>query len=284
MSGNPRYAPISVVIPARNESRFIQQAIESVRRQTLPVAEIIVVADDCADDTAAIASRLSAKVIEIDARSISAARNAGIRKASQQWIALLDADDYWKPRKIQRQWQAVRRFPEAGVITCDYYTVMDGTISRQPREEFKLRRQTLACPVVAFRGGAYYPNVDGNVLRRFDVAPQAAMVRRDVFETAGFFDEAFDYLQDIEFFARALRNYPLVMIEVPLVYRRLRPDSHSRNSDGKWSAYFTIVERMLKHPEIYAPLAGEQYREHIKMVFASNERILAEKNRARDDS
>jgi len=277
MAQNSTYAPISVVIPARNEGRYIQQAIESVLQQTLPGAEIIVVADDCSDDTASIASKLSAKVVEINARSISAARNAGIRKASQPWIALLDADDYWKPNKIQRQWQAVQRFPDAGVVSCDYYTILNGKIGHRSKKEIKARRETLLCPVVTFRGGAYYPRVDGKVLRLFDIAPQAAMVRSDVFDTAGFFDEAFAYLQDVEFFARALRDHPLVMIEAPLVYRRLRPDSHSQNSEGKWSAYLAIVDRMLKHPETYVPMAGEQYRDHIKMVFASNERLLAAK-------
>ena len=70
-------ASISVVIPAHNAARFIRQAIESVHAQTLPVAELIVVADDCSDDTVRIAEGLGATVIELAAHNISAARNAG---------------------------------------------------------------------------------------------------------------------------------------------------------------------------------------------------------------
>jgi len=105
------------------------------------------------------------------------------------------------------------------------------------------------------------------------------MIRRDVFETAGFFDEQLVYLQDIEYFARALRDHSLVMVEEPLVYRRIRADSHSANTEAKWTAHFSIVDRMLRHPEQYPPLAGEQYREHLKFVFASNERAFSEKAR-----
>jgi hypothetical protein len=140
-----------------------------------------------------------------------------------------------------------------------------------------MRRDSIACPVIIAKEGTYFSKVDGRVLRWFEIGPQAVMIRRDVFETSGWFDEQLVYLQDIEYFARALRDHSLVMVEQPLVYRRLRADSHSANSEGKWAAYFSIVDRMLRHPDQYPPLAGEQYREHLKLVFASNERALAEK-------
>ena len=87
MSNAASPAPISVVIPAHNAAEFIQQSIESVQAQTLPVVEIVVVADDCSDDTKSIAAALGATVVELKARNISAARNAGIHAATQKWIA-----------------------------------------------------------------------------------------------------------------------------------------------------------------------------------------------------
>ena len=97
----PKRAPISVVIPAYNAEKFIQQAIESVHAQTLAVTELIVVADDCSDETESIAEALGATVIKVRARNISAARNAGIGAATQKWIAFLDADDFWTADKIE---------------------------------------------------------------------------------------------------------------------------------------------------------------------------------------
>lgn len=271
--------PITVVIPAHNEARFIRQSIESIHAQTVPVSEIIVVADDCSDDTALIAESLGVKVVEIKARNISAARNAGVRAASHDWIAFQDADDFWATDKIERQLRAIEAFPEADVVSCDFFVIYDAEPIGIPEKALRLRRENVADAMIVSDHGTYFPKVDGRVLRWYEVAPQAVMFRRQVFDIAGFFDEDLVYLQDIEFTARCLKDHSLVMVEVPLVYRRIRTDSHSANSEGKWSAYFSIVDRMLKFPDRYAPLAGEQYREHLKFVFAGNERVLADKRR-----
>lgn len=270
-------APISVVIPAHNEARFIRQSIESIHAQTLPAFELIVVADNCSDETAAIAESCGAKVVEIEARNISAARNAGIRAATQKWIAFQDADDFWATHKLERQWRAVERFPSAAVVSCDFVMIYEGETLPLSAQALRLRHENIELPVEISDEGTYFAKVDGQVLLWFEVAPQAVMVRRDVFEAAGFFDESLVYLQDIEFTARALKDHSLVMVEAPLVYRRMRSDSHSANTEAKWSAFFSIVDRMLKFPDRYAPQAGEQYREHLKFVFAGNERELAER-------
>ncbi|MDQ3806198.1 MAG: glycosyltransferase family 2 protein, partial [Acidobacteriota bacterium] len=114
-------APISVIIPAYNAERFIAQTIESVHAQTLPVAEVIVVDDGSSDRTAEVARALRARVISQPNRGLSAARNAGLKAATQPWVALLDADDLWARSKIEHQWDAVRRCPAAGVVACGYY-------------------------------------------------------------------------------------------------------------------------------------------------------------------
>lgn len=279
MSQIANHTPISVVIPAHNADRFLKQAIESVYAQTVQVSELIVVADDCSDNTESLARSLGARVVKVNARNISAARNAGVRAAAGMWIAFLDADDYWREDKIERQWRALERFTDAAIVSCDYFVLYDGATIEASDKELQVRRVSITCPVTITGEGTYFSKVDGRVLNRFEIAPQAVIVRRDVFESAGFFDEQLVFLQDIEFFARALRDYSLVMVEEPLVYRRIRADSHSANTEEKWKAYFSIVDRMLKHPEHYAPLAGEQHREHLKFVFASNEREFVAKRR-----
>jgi glycosyltransferase involved in cell wall biosynthesis len=279
MSVAPNFVPISAVIPAHNAEPYLRQAIESVLAQSCRVREIIVVADDCTDNTVEIAESLGATVHEIRARNISAARNAGVRGAKQKWIAFLDADDYWHPNKIERQWKAVLNHPDVAVVSCDYYLVRDSGTSAILNRKLRQGRDTISCPSIKSGTDVYFPTVEGCILRWFDIGPQAALVQRELFQTGIWFDEKLFYLQDLEFFARALKNRSLVMIEEPLVYRRLRADSHSANTEGKWEAYFSIVDRMLQHSELYVPHAGEQYREHLKLAFASNERELAAKRR-----
>jgi glycosyltransferase involved in cell wall biosynthesis len=100
---------ISVVIPAYNAAAFLPRSIASVRAQTLQPVEVIVVDDGSTDDTKAVAAGLGVRVITRTNSGPSAAKNTGIRMASGDWIALLDADDRWSPEKLERQAQRASR-------------------------------------------------------------------------------------------------------------------------------------------------------------------------------
>jgi glycosyltransferase involved in cell wall biosynthesis len=270
-------APISVVIPAHNVEDFIQEAIESVHAQTLPVTELIVIADDCSDETQKIAERVGATVLLSKARNIAAARNLGIRSATQEWIALLDADDLWEANKLELQWKALKRFPEAAIISCELFTVWDGGVYRPSKKQIRQKLSNVACPMVVTKQGTYFPKVNGSVLTRSPVPPPTALIRRDVFAAAGFFDEDLLSNEDVEFFARALKCHSLAVVEEPLVCRRLRKGSNSTHVKEKWTSYISIVDRMLQSPDKYAPHAGEEHRKLLKRQFVSQERLLVEK-------
>jgi glycosyltransferase involved in cell wall biosynthesis len=266
--------PISVVIPAHDVEDFIQEAIESVHAQTLPVAEVIVVADACSDKTQRIAERSGATVLVTDARNIAAARNLGIRSASQKWIALLDADDLWQANKIELQWKALESFPESAIISCALFTLCDGGVNKPSKSQMREKRMNVTCPAVVTKQGTYFPEVNGSVLTWFPVPPPTALIRRDVFDIAGFFDEDLLFNEDVEFFARALKGHSLVVVEEPLVCRRLRKGSNSTHTKEKWTSYISIVDRMLRCPDEYVPNAGEEHRKLLKRLFVSHERLL----------
>src|SRR5262245_7589054 len=112
--------PISVVIPTYNAAAFLAEALESVRAQTRVPAEVIVVDNGSTDASAELAEAAGARVLRLERPGVSRARNAGIRAATQQWIAFLDADDLWQPDKLAAQWQAVAGCPEAGIVITDF--------------------------------------------------------------------------------------------------------------------------------------------------------------------
>ena len=110
MTGNssPAAPRVTVVTPAYNVGRYIGEAVDSVLRQTFPDFEYLVVDDGSADDTAQVIKshgnedpRL--RLIQIAHSGLSAARNAGIREARGRYIALLDGDDRWRPKFLERQ-------------------------------------------------------------------------------------------------------------------------------------------------------------------------------------
>ena len=107
---------ISVVIPAHNAARFLAEAVASVRAQTLPAAEIIVVDDGSTDETAPLARQLGVKLLAQKQAGAGAARNRGAEAATGEWLAFLDADDLWTPEKLASQRTAMRDQPGTEVV------------------------------------------------------------------------------------------------------------------------------------------------------------------------
>ncbi len=109
-------APVSVLIPCYRCAGTIGDAVASVAAQTLPPAEVLLVDDGSGDDTLATLHRLAStyepgwiRVIALPANGgVSRARNAGWEQAAQPYIALLDADDSWGPRKLELQMAALQ--------------------------------------------------------------------------------------------------------------------------------------------------------------------------------
>ena len=113
---------VSTVIPCYNCFETIDRAVKSVLDQTLPVAEIILVDDASTDGSAAVLRRLSKahdniRVITLPQNSgPSLARNTGWDHACGDWVAFLDSDDAWHPRKIDIQLRAIRLHPGLAII------------------------------------------------------------------------------------------------------------------------------------------------------------------------
>ncbi|SRR5581483_1491672 len=268
-------APISVIIPAHNEERFIEEAIHSVLAQTLSVSEIIVVADDCVDQTKDIALKLGATVLSQNRCNMAAGLNLGITASTQPWIALLDADDFWDKDKIALQWEAIESFPGVGIVSCDVSIISDNGLATTPPRH--LRERWASASEIVIKYDDYYSveKVDGDLLVNVFLATPAVVLSRDVFSTVGQFDEALLFGQTLEFFARVLARYPLAYVQRPLVFQRVHDKNHTLNVESTWSSYVLIVDRMLKNPDLYPRGAGQAYRERLKRDFLETERVLA---------
>ncbi len=110
---------ISVVIAVRDDERTIQRAIRSALNQSSPASEVIVVDDMSVDATKQrVLELMSDRVVVVDGegRGASAARNAGIRRASGAWIAFLDGDDYWEPEFLELARRRIYSSPDA--VAC----------------------------------------------------------------------------------------------------------------------------------------------------------------------
>ncbi len=170
---------ITAVVPAYHAAGYVAQAITSLLVQTEPPAEVIVVDDGSTDDTAAVAERAGARVIRQANGGPAAARNAGIRAATTEWIALLDADDIARPTRLARQATCLG---DASVAVVFAGSQFEGKIPPTPP-----------------------PTIDFAVLWQRNWIPTSTVVlRKSAWETAGGFDEARDLIgvEDYNFWLR----------------------------------------------------------------------------------
>ena len=115
MSEKPR---ISVLIDTYNYGRYVEQAIESVLEQDFAAEEVLVVDDGSTDDTRERVKKYGERVRYLykENGGQASAFNYGMARVRGEWVALLDADDYWLPGKLRRVAEACEKNPEAGLV------------------------------------------------------------------------------------------------------------------------------------------------------------------------
>ena len=196
---------VSVIIPTFNRAELTTEAVDSVLAQTYTGFELIVVNDGAMDDTA---ERLTAygkrlKVLNQANQGVSAARNAGIRSATGDLVALLDSDDLWLPRKLETQVAFFRDNPQA--LICQ-------------TEEIWIRNGKRVNP------GKRHTKPSGDIFEKSLalclVSPSAVMMKKDLFSEVGFFDETLPACEDYDLWLRIACRYPVHLIETPLIVKR----------------------------------------------------------------
>jgi glycosyltransferase involved in cell wall biosynthesis len=207
--------------------------------QTRPPKEIIVVDDGSADGTGDFARSLGATVYTQDNRGVAAARNTGIVNASEQWIALLDADDRWLPDKLATQWEALRSTGD-DICATDFAHVhrngsrSEGSVSSnrgyrsihgKPRTASHVTHLTRAELAYALPVGMF-------------LLPSTLLFKRTLASENGEFFRERDRListeqyhipEDVEWILRALRWSDVTLVKRVLVEYSIVPGSLSSN-------------------------------------------------------
>ena len=115
---------VSVIIPAYRAGGTVGRAVDSVLAQTVPVHEILVIDDGSPDDVAAPLAPYGdcVTLIRKPNGGAASARNLGLDRATGDFIAFLDADDYWEPHKLETQLGLFEQHPELGLVAGASYT------------------------------------------------------------------------------------------------------------------------------------------------------------------
>ncbi|HOY68317.1 MAG TPA: glycosyltransferase [Candidatus Ozemobacteraceae bacterium] len=203
---------VSIIIPAYNPGRYIDCALESVRAQSVRPLELVIIDDGSRPPVSADAfGDLPIRLLRQENAGQAAARNRGIREARGTWLAFLDADDVWHPRKLERQLRAAETHPEAAIIGCRAVLIdaggsaigagpggVSGEITRLDRRQFQL-------------GAA-----------RAVLVPSMALVKRETALAADGFDTRYQPIEDLAYFDRLFdAGARAVVVEEYLLQRRL---------------------------------------------------------------
>lgn len=205
---------VSVIIPTHNRAWAIREAIDSVLAQDFPDFELLVVDDGSTDHTHQIlleyGNRLTA--IRQHNRGVSAARNRGITRASGELIAFLDSDDRWLPRKLTCQVDFFKNNSDALICQTEEIWIRNG-IRVNPKNRHKKPS-----------GDIFEPSLPLCL-----VSPSATMMKRELFDRVGLFDENLPACEDYDLWLRISCRYPVHLIDVPLIIKTGgHPDQLSR--------------------------------------------------------
>lgn len=123
----------SVIVPLYNKQAYIESCIDSVLSQTYPLFELIVVDDGSTDQSAAKVKRFDdsrVRYIYQSNNGVSAARNTGIKAAGGQYIAFLDADDWYEKSILEEFYKLSLLYPSADALACGYFKHKNGSTTR----------------------------------------------------------------------------------------------------------------------------------------------------------
>lgn len=199
---------VSVIIPTRNRAQLLRRSIASVLAQTYCNLEVIVVNDASTDQTREVLATIDDPRLlvihgEIN-KGAAAARNAGIRIAKGEWLSFQDDDDYWLVQKLEKQVQSLMSAP-SGVGWC-----LAGYFCVEPQRCFYVGGDRYVT-------GINYRN--GNVFGKPDyrlIATPGWLVRRDLLERAGLFDERLRSYDDWELGLRLDQITKRIHVDEPL--------------------------------------------------------------------
>ncbi len=202
---DPAHPRISVIIPVYNAQDSIRRTIDSILGQTWPAHEIIVVDDGSTDATAERVLAYGDKVIYHLQRNSgpSVARNRGVALASGDWIAFLDADDWFYPHRLQTHGEMIRHDESADFLVAGYdYRDTEGTFVSRSIDNTRFGKE-----LIGREGENGRAILEGEQIGRFMEDQfsdtRGLCISKKTFQDLGGFDPDLRICEDVVFFLRA---------------------------------------------------------------------------------
>ena len=196
---------VSVIIPTYNRAWTLKDAVDSVLLQDYPNIELIIIDDGSEDNTQELLTAYKNEITVLcqENKGVSAARNKGIIQSRGRFIALLDSDDAWDKRKISCQMEFFKDHPEALICQTQEIWIRNG---KKVNPKVKHKKPS---------GMIFEPSLDLCL-----VSPSAVMMKRQLFDMKGYFNENFLVCEDYDLWLRVSSTLPVFLIDKPYTIKR----------------------------------------------------------------
>ena len=239
---------ISVIIPTYNRGWIIKEAVDSVLSQDCTDFELIIVDDGSTDNTSSLLQEYkgSLKVLQQENRGVSAARNLGIKNSYGQYIAFLDSDDLWLPKKLSFQLEFFASHKKALICQTEEVWIRNG---------------------IRVNPGKKHKKISGHIFEQSLslclVSPSAVMMDRRLFEETGMFDENLPACEDYDLWLRTSLQYPVFLLEKPLVIKRGGHDDQLSKAPGLDKYRIASILKLLQSDR----LSNSRHKKAVKMLL-----------------
>ena len=243
---------VSIVVPAYNAAEFLEDTLESAIAQTHKNIEVLVIDDGSQDSTAEVAGRFSppVRVIRTENQGVAMARNTGIKEATGDFIAFLDADDLWEPDKLRLQ---LNRIDDV------HRLVYSNTLS--------FGTESLANMNIS--GGELLPSgeIREQLIQRNFIPTSSVLMDRQIALEIGGFNPEIPVCDDWDCWLRALALTRARYVDQPLVRYRVHPSSLGSNIKKRMDGSLMVIDAALASLDATGPRKRQLRREGLSQCY-----------------
>jgi len=256
---------VSVIIPTFNRSSFLPAAVESAKHAASDF-EIIVVDDGSTDNTAGVCDALTGvRYVRLPSnQGLAAARNAGIRASSTEFVAFVDDDDFRLPGSIDLQIRLLKATPDAAL--CYGRVLLADSIRSLPTGEI--------LPLQSPAGDIFWHLLEG-----LFICPVTVVARTEALLACNLFDEKLRSAEDWDLWLRLTETRSVICINEPVaIYRKATADSEQICSDsGSLFRQMLMIQNVALHrPRAAAAPAWKRRRARLRLVRLAYDALIYE--------
>ncbi|WP_135382532.1 glycosyltransferase family 2 protein [Vibrio tasmaniensis] len=236
-------AKVSIIIPTYNCLDYLPKAIGSVLQQTHQDVELIIIDDNSNDGTSTyLASIHDERIIKLSTLGVGAsqARNLGIEKSTGEYIAFLDADDFWFPEKLERQLESHKRYPDLTMSFTNYEHLT---------EDYQVTGDCFSYWSQFQEQDEAFINIENPlefIIENNVIGTSTVMVKADIFSQTESFNPDIKYAEDWELWLRISENHQIGVLNSVQVGYLMRANSVTQTESLKLRNLQSI-ENILQH-------------------------------------